>query len=87
MEAKEGNGFASGFVTGAAIGAGAVFFLGTKTGKRLLKIITEEGFNAATLVGEVVKTYKESDEHDEKQIKKTSPSSTSKKIFKGAPKH
>ncbi|OGH42599.1 MAG: hypothetical protein A3B53_01740 [Candidatus Levybacteria bacterium RIFCSPLOWO2_01_FULL_42_15] len=37
------NNFWSGFLMGAIVGALVVFFLATKKGKRLLRIITEEG--------------------------------------------
>lgn len=36
-----GNGFLNGFLWGAIIGGGVVFLLGTKKGKKLLKVITE----------------------------------------------
>jgi len=38
-----GNNFFSGFLLGALIGAAAVFLLGTKKGKKILKAISEEG--------------------------------------------
>ncbi len=37
------NHFFDGFMLGLAIGAAAVFLLGTKSGKNLLKIISEQG--------------------------------------------
>lgn len=36
--------FSNGFILGLIIGGGLVFLLGTKTGKNILKIISEEGF-------------------------------------------
>lgn len=40
-----GSKFVNGFLLGALIGAGAVFLLGTKKGKKLLKAISEEGLD------------------------------------------
>ncbi len=37
------NRFFDGLLWGILVGGGAVFLLGTKTGNKLLKIITEEG--------------------------------------------
>ncbi len=39
------NHFFDGFMLGLAIGAAAVFLLGTKSGKNLLKIISEQGLD------------------------------------------
>lgn len=36
--------FSNGFIVGLIIGGGLVFLLGTKTGKNILKIISEDGF-------------------------------------------
>lgn len=40
---RHGNGYMGGFVMGAFIGAAAVFFLGTKKGKRLAKVMHKQG--------------------------------------------
>jgi gas vesicle protein len=40
---KLGGNFFSGFLLGALVGAAVVFFLGTKKGKRILEVISEEG--------------------------------------------
>ena len=46
------NGFGSGFILGIIVGAALVFLLGIKKGKKLLKIITEEGLEGvSTLEG------------------------------------
>ena len=37
------SGFSHGLLLGALVGGAAVFFLGTEKGKKLLKVITEEG--------------------------------------------
>lgn len=43
MNNNHGNRFFDGFLWGAMIGGGLVFLLGTKKGKKILKMITEEG--------------------------------------------
>src|SRR3989344_1136804 len=40
---KSGNNFFSGFLLGALVGGALVFLVGTKKGKRLLEVISEEG--------------------------------------------
>ena len=42
---RTSNNFFSGFLIGALFGAAVVFFLGTKKGKELLKIISEKGMD------------------------------------------
>lgn len=44
MNNHEGK-FSTGFLLGLIIGGGAVFLLGTKTGKNLLKIVSEQGLD------------------------------------------
>ena len=43
MNNNHNNKFFDGFLWGAIIGGGLVFLLGTKKGKKILKMITEEG--------------------------------------------
>ena len=45
---NNGNKFMDGFVLGAIIGGAAVFLLGTRTGKNLLKIVSEQGLDGLT---------------------------------------
>jgi hypothetical protein len=40
--------FTTGLLLGLILGGGAVFLLGTKTGKNLLKIISEQGMDGIT---------------------------------------
>jgi hypothetical protein len=40
--------FTTGILLGLILGGGAVFLLGTRTGKNLLKIISEQGFEGVT---------------------------------------
>jgi gas vesicle protein len=54
---KSGGNFLSGFLIGALVGAAVVFFLGTKKGKRILKIISEKGLdNVSNILDKVEKT-------------------------------
>lgn len=39
------NKFSNGFLLGLIVGGGAVFLLGTRTGKNLLKIVSEQGLD------------------------------------------
>ena len=48
MENKNSSNFLNGFLLGALIGAGAVFLLGTKKGKQLLKSLSEDGLESIT---------------------------------------
>ena len=43
MNNNHSNKFFDGFLWGAIIGGGLVFFLSTKKGKKLLETITKEG--------------------------------------------
>lgn len=51
---SKGPGFINGFLWGAIIGAGVVFLLGTKKGKNILKVISEEGLELSELFSEEV---------------------------------
>jgi hypothetical protein len=42
--------FSTGFLLGLIVGGGAVFLLGTKTGKNLLKIVSEQGLDGLITV-------------------------------------
>ena len=42
------NKFTTGLLLGLILGGGAVFLLGTRTGKNLLKIISEQGMDGIT---------------------------------------
>lgn len=64
---NSGGSFLNGFLWGAIIGAGVVFLLGTKKGKRLLKTITEEGLEGVSGLSELVEEY--SADEEEKQEK------------------
>lgn len=57
-----GGNFINGFFWGALIGAGAVFLLGTKRGKKLLKVVTEQGLDKLSGIEELVDEF--DDEYD-----------------------
>lgn len=48
------GGFFNGFVVGFIVGAAMVFLLATKKGKKLLKIITEEGLDKVSDLEELL---------------------------------
>ncbi|MGH7245472.1 MAG: hypothetical protein ACREGI_00895 [Candidatus Levyibacteriota bacterium] len=61
-----GHAFMNGLLLGAVIGGGLVFLLGTKKGKKVLKIITEEGLEGVSELKELIENqdeeYEEEDE-------------------------
>lgn len=62
MNDHHNNHFSSGFVLGLVIGAAAVFLLGTKTGKNLLKIVSEQGLDG---IANLLEEYDLSDLEEE----------------------
>lgn len=54
MNEGRGGGFSNGFMLGLIVGAALVFLLGTKTGKNLLKTISEEGVEG---INELLEEY------------------------------
>lgn len=66
------NRFSHGFLLGLIIGGGAVFLLGTKTGKNLLKIASEQGLEGfANLLEEYDLASVEEYEDETKEENKT----------------
>lgn len=71
MNNNNSNGsFVNGFLWGAIIGAGVVFLLGTKKGKKLLKTIKEEGLEGASGLRDLVEEYGTEEEYEEKDVAK-----------------
>lgn len=64
-----GGNFINGFFWGALIGAGAVFLLGTKKGKKLLKIISEQGLERISSLEDLVEEVEEEFEESSPQSK------------------
>lgn len=65
MNNNHGNKFFDGFLWGAIIGGGLVFLLGTKKGKKILKMITEEGVEGLSEILEAQMAEEEEDLEDE----------------------
>lgn len=64
MNNNSGGGrFFDGFLFGLIIGGGLVFLLGTKKGKRLLKMISEEGIEN---ISELLEKNIDQEEYEEK---------------------
>ncbi len=71
---SSGNRFFDGFLWGAIIGGGLVFFLGTKKGKKLIKTLTEEGIDN---LSELLEEYGGGEEEEDFEEKVTESSKTS----------
>jgi gas vesicle protein len=79
---KSGNNFLAGFVLGAVVGAGLVFLVGTKKGKKILKSLSEEGMeNISQILERADKAVgmDEFEEDEEDASPKTKPSNSNKK--------
>lgn len=78
---KSGGGFFNGFLWGAVLGAGVVFLVGTKRGKKLLNTLTQEGLEGVSELSDVMddlsndKDYEESVSDAEVQPEKENSSS------------
>jgi len=93
---KKRNNFLDGFVIGAAIGSVAVFLLGTKKGREVLKIIREEGKERFERLENMFSAYEEAmgeedmEEYGDGELAsgKESKMKTTlrKRLFKGVPK-
>lgn len=68
---NSGSNFFSGFILGALVGAAVVFLLGTKKGKKLLKVISEEKLDKiSNLLEESDKSVSFQDEELEENVEK-----------------
>ncbi len=75
---NNGNKFMDGFVLGAVIGGAAVFLFGTRTGKNLMKIVSEQGLDGlVNLLEEYDLADWEEEEEFEEPTKAASSSSNS----------
>ena len=89
----------NGFVLGLIVGGATVFFFGTKTGKKLLKRFSEEGFEGLTEMLEEVdlgdyeeepleetstSNHHQGDEELKEEIKEASKEPTKKRFFRKA---
>lgn len=94
---NSGNGFTTGLILGMILGAAAVFLFGTKRGRKLFKVITEEGFEGISEIGDIIEDVKEDDlqetngnartiNHQETDQETVSPKSNPRRFFKGVHK-
>ncbi len=70
---KSYNGFFNGFLWGALLGAGIVFFVGTKKGKKLLKVLTQEGLEGVSELGDVIDKLAKEKNYEESAVNKETP--------------
>ncbi len=56
------SGFLNGFLLGNIVGGVLVYLFGTKKGKKLLKVITEEGFDSISQLEELLSQREDSEE-------------------------
>lgn len=85
------SGFMNGLVMGLLLGGGAVFLLGTKRGKKLLKVISEEGLEGMSGLGELLENkfdyIKDMDEEDlEEEMLEAKENNKNEKSSEEAPK-
>lgn len=72
---NSGGKFINGFLLGALIGAGVVFLLGTKKGKKLLKAISEEGLDNISNILNDADKFENMD--DDEEVEKVMPQKNS----------
>ncbi|MCL4354494.1 YtxH domain-containing protein [Patescibacteria group bacterium] len=71
------NGFANGFLFGLIIGAAVVFLLATKKGRKILKLISEEGLdNLTNIVEEYTSEAEEENAEEDVQEQEIDDDST-----------
>lgn len=87
MENKspQNSSFMNGFLWGLLLGGAIVFLLGTKKGKRLLKILTEEGIEGMAELGELINEFGNGDE-EEILEKKSKIDNESKTLIQDEPR-
>lgn len=76
----------NGFILGLIVGGGAMFLFGTKTGKKLLKKFSEEGWEGLTeILEEVDMGEYEEEPVEEEEIVSTNYKSTNGELKEEAP--
>ncbi len=94
--------FSNGFVFGLIVGGGAVFLLGTKTGKKILKNLSEQGWEGLTKMLEEVDlaeyeeeepleevsstNHQHADEEIKEEVKEEVKGPMKKRFFRKSPK-
>lgn len=80
------NRLSNGFILGLIIGGGAVFLFGTKTGKKLLKKFSEEGWEGLTeILEEAQMEDYEEEPMEEAEVVSANPKSTNGELKEEAP--
>ncbi len=79
--------FSTGFILGLIIGGGLVFLLATRTGKNLLKIVSEQGFDGfLNLLEEYdiadLEEYEEVEDEENADLREVKPGSNGHAIKK-----
>lgn len=72
---NSGSKFTNGFLLGALIGAGLMFLLGTKKGKKLLKAFSEEGLDNISNILDKADKFEEI--NDDEEVEKAIPQKNS----------
>jgi hypothetical protein len=75
------NKFTTGLLLGLILGGGAVFLLGTRTGKNLLKIISEQGMDGLT---DLLEEYDLSDLEEVEEMPEDGVSETNGEVKEGS---
>jgi hypothetical protein len=75
------NKFTTGLLLGLILGGGAVFLLGTRTGKNLLKIISEQGLEGVT---DLLEEYDLSDLEEMEEVQDGEVSETDAEVKEGS---
>lgn len=60
-----GPGFMNGFFLGIIVGAAIVFLIGTKKGKKILKMLTESGIEGVSDLEEMLSENEESGDYEQ----------------------
>ena len=64
---QKGNTFFNGFLWGALLGAGVVFLVGTKKGKKLLEVLTKEGLEGVSQLGDMIDNLSEEENYQKEE--------------------
>lgn len=82
-----GGSFSSGLMLGFILGAAFVFFIGTKKGRKLFKLLMEEGSEGVsevrTLIDEMSEEELAPESAEEKVVQPVRTIATAKRFFKG----
>lgn len=79
---NHGGSFGNGFLLGVLVGGVLVFLLATEKGRRILRMLTEEGFNGASELRELLEEPEEEYEEEmyEEPESNVSPEETKEEV-------